>query len=173
MAKLRHGHCGTRSASRRAHPLKQDAFVLFCIPDGSIPSHEAEVLKILLNAEPLDVEKNYEPAKGTPTALTPLGRLCLPLEGLVDFDAEKERLGKEIVESGSRARDCAQETGERKFRRQCAAGRSRGTSAKRKADFAEQLAQFKADAGRIELKTTRPSLTSAPRFSKYSFNSGV
>ena len=45
----------------------------------------------------LDLPSNYDPAKGTPTALTPLGELYLPLEGLIDLEAERERLGKEIA----------------------------------------------------------------------------
>ena len=39
----------------------------------------------------------WQPPKGTPTALTPLGELLLPLEGLVDATAERERLGKEVA----------------------------------------------------------------------------
>ena len=34
-------------------------------------------------------------SKGTPAALTPLGELFLPLEGLIDVEAEKERLRSE------------------------------------------------------------------------------
>lgn len=34
--------------------------------------------------------------KGTPTALTPLGELFLPLEGLVDVEAERTRITKEL-----------------------------------------------------------------------------
>ncbi|MDQ3115790.1 MAG: valine--tRNA ligase, partial [Verrucomicrobiota bacterium] len=58
---------------------------------------EAAVLRILLNAERLDLPEKYEPVKGTPTALTPLGELYLPLEGLVDLEAERARLDKEIA----------------------------------------------------------------------------
>jgi valyl-tRNA synthetase len=62
-----------------------------------LPPHETEVLRILLNAEPLDVVESYEPPKGTPVALTPLGELFLPLEGLIDVEAERARLTKEIA----------------------------------------------------------------------------
>ncbi len=55
------------------------------------------VLRILLNADPFDVLADYEAPKGTPTALTPLGSLFLPLEGLIDLSAERERLKKEIA----------------------------------------------------------------------------
>jgi valyl-tRNA synthetase len=60
--------------------------------------HESEPLKILLNAENLEfVDAAWEPPKGTPHALTPLGELFLPLEGVVDLAAERERLDREIT----------------------------------------------------------------------------
>ena len=34
--------------------------------------------------------------KGTPRVSSALGDLYLPLEGLIDFDAERDRLGKEL-----------------------------------------------------------------------------
>ena len=50
---------------------KRVAFVL--VPAKLLPEAEAVVLKILLNAESLELPQSYEPVKGTPTALTPLG----------------------------------------------------------------------------------------------------
>ncbi|HEX3816882.1 MAG TPA: valine--tRNA ligase [Chthoniobacterales bacterium] len=64
-----------------------------------VSEEEADVLRILLNAEELDLPPGYEAVKGTPTALTPLGTLYLPLAGLIDVDAERERLGKEIAKT--------------------------------------------------------------------------
>jgi valyl-tRNA synthetase len=66
-------------------------------PAGQLAPEEAEVLRLLLNAEPLDVLDNYAAPKGTPTVLTPLGELYLPLEGLIDVEAERARLAKEIA----------------------------------------------------------------------------
>ena len=74
---------------------KRVAFVL--VPPNPLPDEEAAVLRILLNAERLDLPQKYEATKGTPTALTPLGALYLPLEGLIDVEAERQRLGKEIA----------------------------------------------------------------------------
>ena len=40
---------------------------------------------------------DYEPPKGTPVAITGIGEVYLPLEGLVDLDAERKRIGAEIA----------------------------------------------------------------------------
>ena len=65
-------------------------------PAQHLMPHDAEVIKLLLNAESLEVNENYQPPKGTPVVASPLGELFLPLEGLIDVAAEKIRLGKEI-----------------------------------------------------------------------------
>jgi valyl-tRNA synthetase len=70
-------------------------------PNQELPAHEIEVLRILLNAEPLDVDTAYAPAKGTPTAITPLGELFLPLEGVIDVEAERTRVTKELEKAGA------------------------------------------------------------------------
>jgi len=65
-------------------------------PVNDVLPHDAEVIKILLNAEALEINADFQPTKGTPTAHTPMGDMFLPLEGLVDVEAEKARLKKEI-----------------------------------------------------------------------------
>ncbi len=65
-------------------------------PVGFLPPHEAEVLRLLLNAEALEINPNYEPAKGTPAVHSEMGDLYLPLAGLRDIEAEKARLTKEL-----------------------------------------------------------------------------
>jgi len=62
-----------------------------------LPSPEANVIKLLLNAEALEVDPNFAPKKGTPSTLTDLGELFLPREGLGDVEAEKARLKKELA----------------------------------------------------------------------------
>ena len=54
------------------------------------------MIKILLNAEPLEVDADYAPKKGTLAAHSEIGDLFLPLEGVIDIGAEKARLGKEL-----------------------------------------------------------------------------
>jgi len=44
----------------------------------------------------LKVDMAFAPRKGTPTARSLLGELYLPLDGLVDVEAEKARLGKQL-----------------------------------------------------------------------------
>jgi valyl-tRNA synthetase len=65
-------------------------------PAGNFPPNDIETLKLLLNAEALEVNANYQPAKGTPAVRTGLGELFLPLDGLIDVAAEKGRLTKEL-----------------------------------------------------------------------------
>ncbi|MDB6117330.1 MAG: valS [Verrucomicrobiaceae bacterium] len=64
-------------------------------PNTELPAHEIEVLRLLLNAEPLEVDTTFTGKQGTPVAITPLGELYMPLEGLIDVEAERARLGKE------------------------------------------------------------------------------
>jgi valyl-tRNA synthetase len=68
-------------------------------PVNFLPPHDIEVIRLLLNAEAVEVKENYQPAKGTLTARTELGELFLPLEGLrsaEELAAEKTRLTKEL-----------------------------------------------------------------------------
>jgi len=65
-------------------------------PAGDLESYEIEVMESLLNAEALTVGKDYAPRKGTPCARSPMGELYLPLDGLVDIEAEKARLEKQL-----------------------------------------------------------------------------
>jgi valyl-tRNA synthetase len=65
-------------------------------PSGPLPAHEAEVMKLLLNAEALEINPGYQPPQGTPVVHAGMGELFLPLEGLRDVAAEKVRLKKEI-----------------------------------------------------------------------------
>ena len=65
-------------------------------PAESISPNDAAVLKALLNAEPFEVNPEYQPNKGTPVAHSKMGELFLPTEGLIDVAAEKARITKEL-----------------------------------------------------------------------------
>src|SRR5579885_1102773 len=64
-------------------------------PLGPWPAEETNVLRVLLNAEAVKVVNDFVPPKGTPLVANGTGELYLPLEGLVDIEAEKSRLQKE------------------------------------------------------------------------------
>ncbi|HEY8966023.1 MAG TPA: class I tRNA ligase family protein, partial [Candidatus Methylacidiphilales bacterium] len=55
----------------------------------------ARELETLLNAEKVEIVAAAP--ERTPSILTPLGELCLPLAGLIDPAAEKARIGKELA----------------------------------------------------------------------------
>ena len=58
--------------------------------------HDLEVMGLLLNAQSVEMNENYVAGKGVVAAQTALGGLFLPTEGLIDIEAEKTRLKKEI-----------------------------------------------------------------------------
>jgi valyl-tRNA synthetase len=65
-------------------------------PTQHLTPHDAEVIKLLLNAESLEIHPGFQPAKGTPAVRTELGELLLPLEGHIDPAVERLRLTKEF-----------------------------------------------------------------------------
>jgi valyl-tRNA synthetase len=82
---------------RRDFNIASNKRVRFILkPSTPLPAHETEVIRLLLNAETLELDEAFAPTPGTPTAPTPLGELFLPLQGLVDVEAERQRIGKEI-----------------------------------------------------------------------------
>ena len=78
-------------------------------PAGTLDPYEAEVIQSLLNADGLEVNPDYAPRKGTPASRSALGELFLPLDGLIDVEAEKarlegqlEKISKEIEKAGAK-----------------------------------------------------------------------
>ncbi len=57
---------------------------------------ELDTLKALVGAGEIEVSPGFDQQKGTASFLTPLGKMYLPLEGLIDADAERARIGKEL-----------------------------------------------------------------------------
>jgi valyl-tRNA synthetase len=86
-----------RNLRREANiPSNKKVKFVFKPTNGSFPPHETEVLKLLLNAETVQVVADYQPEKGTPTVHSSLGELFMSLEGR-DLSAEKARLTKELA----------------------------------------------------------------------------
>jgi len=76
-------------------PAKKIRFIVR--PAGTMSASDVEALKLLLNAEALEVvDASWTPERGTPVAANALGELFLPLAGLIDFAAERSRLTKEL-----------------------------------------------------------------------------
>jgi valyl-tRNA synthetase len=65
-------------------------------PVDQIGPGDIEVLKLLLNAEAVEVNPDFQPAKNVLAVRHEFGGLFLPLEGLIDIEAEKSRLKKEL-----------------------------------------------------------------------------
>ena len=82
---------------RREFNLPSNKKIKFVLkPAAELPAHEVEVICNLLNAEAVELNPAYAAPKGTPSAVSPLGELFLPLGGLIDVGAEKARLTKEL-----------------------------------------------------------------------------
>ncbi|MCP5517440.1 MAG: valine--tRNA ligase [Verrucomicrobiales bacterium] len=101
---------------RREFNIPANRKVAFALrPAGRLESHEADVIRLLLNAETLEVNPDYVPPKGTPSAHSPLGELYLPLEGLIDVEAEKARLTKELAKVAVEIQKVEQKLGNENF----------------------------------------------------------
>jgi valyl-tRNA synthetase len=84
-------------------------------PAGTLSPHEAEVLKLLLNAETLELNPASLPPKGTPAVHSALGDLYLLLEGQIDTPAEKARLAKELEKAETEIAKASQKLGNPNF----------------------------------------------------------
>ncbi|MDF1859907.1 MAG: valine--tRNA ligase [Verrucomicrobiales bacterium] len=74
---------------------KEVAFII----DPEEGFEETDVFQQLVGAGGITLESGFEAEKGIPTALTGIGKIYLPLDGLIDLDAERDRLGKELAKA--------------------------------------------------------------------------
>ncbi len=84
-------------------------------PSGFVPPLDADVMKLLLNAEALEITPDFQPAKGTPGVHSDMGDLYLPLEGLQDVEAERARLQKELAKAQGEIAKVEQKLGNANF----------------------------------------------------------
>jgi valyl-tRNA synthetase len=68
-------------------------------PTQALADHERESLALLLGADPLQVDVAHVAKPGTPSALTPLGVIYLPLDGVIDVEAERQRVARELAKA--------------------------------------------------------------------------
>lgn len=81
---------------RREANLPANKKVRFILkPTAELTSNDREVLSLLLQAEKLEINPEFQPGKGTLSVHSQLGELYLPLAGLVDLQAERARLRRE------------------------------------------------------------------------------
>jgi valyl-tRNA synthetase len=85
-----------RNLRRTANIAANKKIKFILKPTCELASHDVEVVKLLLNAEALEISANHQPAKGTLTVRTDLGDLFLPTAGLIDVEAETARQTKEL-----------------------------------------------------------------------------
>ena len=65
-----------------------------------LPPNENEVIKLLVGAEIIEHRLNYQPAKGEPVVYPSSGgKLFVPIAGLIDVEAEKARLTRELAKN--------------------------------------------------------------------------
>jgi valyl-tRNA synthetase len=76
---------------------------------------ETKVLALLAGAGEIILDGSFEAPKGTPAALTPCGEIYLPLEGLIDVEAERVRLTKEIEKVKIEVTKCEGKLGNASF----------------------------------------------------------
>ena len=84
-------------------------------PSGDWVENELGVLALLSGAAEAVIEKDYSPEKGTPAVVTGMGEIYLPLEGLIDVEAERERLTREIGKIEKEVVRCENKLGNEKF----------------------------------------------------------
>jgi valyl-tRNA synthetase len=78
-------------------------------PSDRLAESELKVLQQLLNATSLETPKEFAAPQGTPSSVTPLGVLYMPLEGLIDKAAETGAARQGDREDARRAGDGAAE----------------------------------------------------------------
>jgi len=86
-------------AEARIAANKKVKFILK--PAQDLPPNDIEVIKLLLNAEAVEINPDYAPGRGVSSVKAEMGELYLPLEGLVDTGAELARLTKELEKIAS------------------------------------------------------------------------
>jgi valyl-tRNA synthetase len=83
--------------------------------NNGLSAQDKEVIRLLLNAESLDLDPGFEPSRGTPAVHSEMGDLFLPLEGLVDATAERARLTRELEQTEADISKCQEKLNNPQF----------------------------------------------------------
>ncbi|HJM76478.1 MAG TPA: valine--tRNA ligase [Dehalococcoidia bacterium] len=77
----------------------------------------ADAIEAMARARPLHIVDSADdaPSDGAVTSVLPVGRVVLPMAGLFDADAERERLGKQIEEAKADVERIGKKLGNRQF----------------------------------------------------------
>ena len=86
---------------KASYGLAANRNVKFIVDPESGDFPESDVFGRLAGAGEIIIEPGYEAEKGVPVAICAIGKIYLPLEGLIDVDAERERLTKELKKAES------------------------------------------------------------------------
>jgi valyl-tRNA synthetase len=84
-------------------------------PGADWVADELDTLALLAGAGEIDIQPDYEAPKGTPAAIADAGEVYMPLEGLIDVEAEKSRLDKEIGKISGEVKKCESKLGNAAF----------------------------------------------------------
>jgi len=76
---------------------------------------ESAVLCQLAGAGEIQIDPSYDAPKGTPVAVTSVGEIYMPLAGLIDVEAEKARLDKEIEKNALELKKSTNKLSNEKF----------------------------------------------------------
>lgn len=100
-------------AEYRVAARKDVKFIAKSGPDWL--EEQAATLSLLVGSESVTRDASYDPPQGTPGVVTEMGELFMPMEGLIDVEAEKARLDKEIEKTAKEVTKCENKLGNEKF----------------------------------------------------------
>ena len=107
------GRMRNLKAEYKVGSRKDVRFVIKSAPDWL--EGEINVLALLVGAAEISLDSDYDAPKGTPAAVTGIGEVYLPLDGLIDVEAERLRLAKEISSIELEIKKCEGKLGTASF----------------------------------------------------------
>jgi valyl-tRNA synthetase len=136
---------GVRSARnlRAEYRVASNRRILFVLrPIQKWVQEDVRTMARLMGASELRLDEHFKPAPGTPMVVIPHGELYMPLDGVVDMEAERERLDKEITKLENELRVVEAKLANAAFVDKAPPAVVQ-EHRQRKTDFSEQLAQLR------------------------------